>query len=196
MAKRRRRAKAEGPSTEGVLTYVLPNEMMRGIGGFAEDARDHGMTIWVAMSGDRPIYQLVPWARASEAERAACIAVRPDEARRNWSDIHALARLDGITFGIVVGGEVAAVFGRHPSYVPETATEYRRQFEARRVVTREPTVNERLTVIESHLRELALNSQRKRRKTKAPIAPGEPSPDKSNVPAPLSGGTADADRGA
>jgi hypothetical protein len=53
------------------------------------------------------------------------VRVGPDEMRRNFTEIRALIRLEGVPFGILIDGQLLAVLTRHPEYRPAAAEHYR-----------------------------------------------------------------------
>jgi hypothetical protein len=98
----------------------------------------------------RPRYQLAPVALV-EAERArACVRIKPDEFRRHFSEIHALVRIENVPFGIVVRGELTAIFQRHPTYRPTAAERYQAEFLARQNDASDDLWN-RLTAVDNKL---------------------------------------------
>jgi hypothetical protein len=76
----------------------------------------------------QPRYQLTSVALVAPVRARACVRIGPDEFRRHFPEIRALVRIDDVPFGIVVRGELLAIFQRHPTYRPTAADRYRKEF--------------------------------------------------------------------
>jgi hypothetical protein len=75
-----------------------------------------------------PRYQLAALALVDPRRVRASVRIGPDEFRRHFSEIRALVRIEDVPFGIVVRGDLIAVFQRHPTYRPSAADRYRAEF--------------------------------------------------------------------
>jgi hypothetical protein len=110
---------------------ITTEELRLHVAELAAKAHIANASFAVQASRGGPRYQLAAVCLV-DAERArACVRVTPDEFRRHSSDIRALARVDDVPFGIVVRGQLMAIFARHPQYRSDAATRFRDEFLAR-----------------------------------------------------------------
>jgi hypothetical protein len=110
----------------------------------------------------RPRYQLAPVALVEGERVRACVRIKPDEFRRHFSEIRALVRIANVPFGIVVRGELTAIFQRHPRYHPGAAQRYQAEFLARQNGAPDDLRNW-LTAVDNKLAALALSARKSRR---------------------------------
>jgi hypothetical protein len=109
----------------------------------------------------QPRYQLAAVALVDRERLRTCVRIKPDEFRRHFSEIRALVRVEDVPFGIIVRGQVAAVFQRHPTYRPTAAEEYRAEFVARQgeapddLGVRLRAIEEKLTAVGAQLADQA-----------------------------------------
>ena len=94
----------------------------------AVQVQTEGASYGVQASRGRPRYQLAALPLVEPEVIRSCVRIRPDEFRRHFSEIRALVRIDDVPFGVVVRGELTAIFRRHPEYRPAAAERYREEF--------------------------------------------------------------------
>jgi hypothetical protein len=94
----------------------------------AAEVHAAGASCGVQATRAGPRYQLAALSLVDDEHVRTCVHVSPDEFRRHSSEIRALVRIDDVPFGVVVRGELKAIFRRHPTYRPAAADRYRREF--------------------------------------------------------------------
>ena len=83
----------------------------------------------------------------------SCVRIGPDRFRRHIGEIRGLALFDDIPFGIVICGDLVAIFQRHPGYRPAVADEIRAEF-AKRQGKAPPDLLNRVSVLEAAVERL------------------------------------------
>jgi hypothetical protein len=131
------------------MHLVSTETLRRRMADLARSVQRSGNPVAIGTTSGRPRYVLRP---ATSADDAACVQLGPDEMRRNFTEIRALIRLDDISFGIRVEGQLVAVLCRHPDYRPAAAERYRELFaklRPRDARTGELELGHRIAVLET-----------------------------------------------
>jgi hypothetical protein len=126
----------------------------------AAEVRQTGVAIGVYAVAGQPRYQLAPEAALDPARVQSCVRIGPDKFRRHIGEYRGLALFDDIPFGLVIRGELVAVFQRDPGYDPAVIDEVRAEF-ARRQGKPSADLPSRIAVLEATVKRLGarLNEQ-------------------------------------
>jgi hypothetical protein len=111
---------------------ITTEELRLHLADLAAQVQTAGASYGVHATRGGPRYQLAALALVDREHVRACVRVTPDEFRRGSSEIRALVRINDVPFGIVVRGELTAIFRRHPTYRPALADRYWGEFLARK----------------------------------------------------------------
>jgi hypothetical protein len=108
---------------------IITTEALRlNLADLAARIHNAGASYGVQVTRGGPRYQLAAIALVERERVRACVRVTPVEFRRHSSEIRALVRIDDVPFGIIVRGELTAIFQRHPTYRPVAADRYRKEY--------------------------------------------------------------------
>jgi hypothetical protein len=119
----------------------------------ATEARQTGLAIGVYPVAGQPRYQLAPEVAVDPERVRSCVRIGPDRFRRYFGEIRALALFDDIPFGLIISGNLVAIFQRHPGYRSAVADEFRAEF-AERQGKAPPDLPQRVSVLETAVESL------------------------------------------
>lgn len=96
-----------------------------------------------------------------------------EKFRRYFPEIRGLASFDDIPFGLIIRGELTAIFQRHPSYHPTIVDEFRAEFASRQGKTA-PDLSSLVSALEARMD--ALNARLGEQSAPASNRPRRPTP--------------------
>jgi hypothetical protein len=134
--------------------FLRTDSFRREMAEIAKEVANTGQSVPIGTTIGRPRYLLRPATRPESNE--ICVRVGLDEMRRNFTEIRALIRLEGVPFGILVEGQLLAVLTRHPDYRPAAAEHYREMIQQRGGgAATSATLESRIAVLEMALTAIA-----------------------------------------
>ena len=131
------------------MVKTVSNEELRlRLTELATEVRQTGVAIGVHAVAGQPRYQLAPEAALDPARVQSCVRIGPDRFRRHIGEYRGLALFDDIPFGLVIRGELTAIFQRDPGYDPSVVNEARAEFARRQGKPSTDALN-RIAVLEA-----------------------------------------------
>jgi hypothetical protein len=99
-----------------MVKTVSNEEFRRHFSELASEVRQTGKPIDIHEVGGKPRYQLASSKTVDPGRLRICVRVGPHWLRQNLTEVRGFALFRDIPFALTVGGEVAVIFQRHPSY--------------------------------------------------------------------------------
>jgi hypothetical protein len=121
----------------------------------AEEVRRTGIPIGVHSVAGKPRYQLISEAKLDSDRVRNCVRLGPDKFRKYFSEVRALALHEDIPFGLMVHGNLIAIFQRDPDYRFAKADEFRAEFK-RRGGKRPSDLSRRILALETEVAALSV----------------------------------------
>jgi hypothetical protein len=134
--------------------FVKTDAFRRSLTDEARKVAQTNEPIAIGTTSGRPVYSLVSVPERRRA-RTRCIRLGPDELRKNFTEIRALIRLEGIPFGVIVDDQLIAMLKRHPDYRPDAANGYRAMYRGELEKTEAGTAESRIAALEARVAEVS-----------------------------------------